>query len=850
MLLVIVTWAICGRARAAGLDARCLGASALAGLAPDESRRLGALCSPRARPGPDDAPLLARLTARASWESAALADLVDGGAPHLDLERGATSSGAATRLLAMRRGLQGLAARHGLAGVGCTGVREALTAYFADLAADEVPAPPFTRSKLADGRCVPLDPIALADVHLLTISGDATDAVFVAAAAGDRVVLQWLGPADVVSHEGRRVFVVAVPPWSVVTVTATPRDSAVARSWHGFVTRDQTLWDQAPEVGCLRLSVDLDAHTALLLDGRVLTRGQPLAHRSFGVHAGDHELVALRCAEGGECVVRFRESLPAGPRTSTQNLCQDVALDLHQPRSVAVLRTVAAPGCDAALAWQAGVLAADYLRRNEAATGRVFRDLASYATLTEALGSLRTSLNPAAGAAVGAATGADGLELVGTVAKEAWRQGIDELITLELRCAGQDGGLSLEGNALSVREVFTRARGEVAGLDLKRLLRVQSLRLGAEAQLESTVGGVLDQLLGRSYLRIREGAAGFPYRHTARLELAAFGDAASDGRPTLTAYALADAHRPAPALCRTLRGPDERAGFAAAEALTHTLGAARPMRVTGEDEAAQAGHAELRSAGATLLTATLRATRPGTYLVVARWQAADGRAGPVADATCIRFEVPDGELWASVMFAPDLTVVTPIRDYRSRHLRVMLGHTWYRPLGWLGLGVAGGYSYTRYLSAAGLPAWQDFGVPPMRTRQSLEWHRHAVLLGPLVELRSRRATWPVELRARLAAQLGVALIDVSDLVSDDALGPGSNFATSAAFGTDSLRVRPTLDATLELGFGWHAGPLALTHVVTLGVVGANDMFSATRAVTAVGGAGLFAGVGLIVGGAP
>jgi hypothetical protein len=850
VLLATLAWLICGPARAAEVDARCLATRALAGLAPEEQQRLSALCSGHARPAPDDAPLLARLVVRASWESAALAELVDGGAPHLDLERATTTGGAATRLLAVRRGLQGLAARRSLAGAGCTGVREAVAEYFTDLAAGDVPAPPFTRSKLEDGRCVPLDPIALADAQLLTIAGDDTDAVFVAAAAGERVVLQWLGPDEAIVHEGRRVFVVAVPPWSVVTVRATVRDSAVARTWHGFVARDQTLWDHKPEAGCLRLSVDLDADTALLLDGRLLTRGQRLAHRAVGVHAGDHELVALRCTAKGECSVRFRESLAAGPRTGTQNLCQDVGLDLHQPRSVAILRTVAAPGCDAALAWQAGVLAADYLRRNEAVTGRVFRDLASYATLTKALGSLRTSLNPAAGAAVGAETGADSLELVGTVAKEAWRQGIDELITLELRCAGDGDGLSLEGNALSVREIFTRARGELAGLDLKQLLRVQSLRLGSEAQLESTVGGVLDQLLGRSYLRIREGAAAFPYRQTARFELAAFGETTTDGRPSLNAYRLADAHLPSPPLCRTLRGPDERAGFAAVETLTRSLGAARLMRIRGDDETADAGHTEIRSAKATQLTATLRADEPGTYLIVARWLGASGRAGPVVDATCVRFEVPDGELWASISFTPDLTLRTPVRELRSRHLRVMLGHTWYRPLRWLGLGVAGGYTYTSYLSEAGLPSWQDFTVTPSQTRAALEWHRHAIVVGPLVELRSRRATWPVELRARLSAGLGVALIDVSRLISADRLGPDSSFATPAQFGTENLRVRPTFDATLELGFGYYAGPVAMTHVFTLGMVGINDMTSAARAVTAVSGAGLFAGFGLILGGAP
>ncbi|HEY0133534.1 MAG TPA: hypothetical protein VGB85_05625 [Nannocystis sp.] len=61
-----------------------------------------------------------------------------------------------------------------------------------------------------------------------------------------------------------------------------------------------------------------------------------------------------------------------------------------------------------------------------------------------------------------------------------------------------------------------------------------------------------------------------------------------------------------------------------------------------------------------------------------------------------------------------------------------------------------------------------------------------------------------------------------------------------------LRLRPTLDATLEFGFGYRASPLAITEVVTLGAVAVNDIFSATRAVTTTSGPGLFAGIGLVL----
>jgi len=209
----------------------------------------------------------------------------------------------------------------------------------------------------------------------------------------------------------------------------------------------------------------------------------------------------------------------------------------------------------------------------------------------------------------------------------------------------------------------------------------------------------------------------------------------------------------------------------------------------------------------------------------------------------VRFEVPTRELWGSLMFAPDLTVGTPIRSYRAHHLRVMLGHTWYAKRPWLGYGVTGGYAYTRYVSAAGLPAWEDFEVNAADSIKPLVWHRHAVVVGPLIEVRTRRASLPVEFRARFSAVVGAALVDVHKVTSF------GDFATASSFGPTNLRVRPTVDSTLELGFSYPAGPLTIGHMIMLGATGLQDMNSGARAVTAIGGASLFSGIGLVIGGA-
>lgn len=773
---------------------RCLAVDALTGLTPDERRQLVDACRRHAPPPPPLAALLARVAARADWESAALGDLLAGGAPHQDL---GPDPAAAARLKSVRDGLHARLA-------GCAALHRSLDAYLADRDAGELPSPPFTADSVA--ACLRRSPDELADLALLTIPADDPAAqVFVAAAAGERVVVQWLGDGDSVVHRGRRIYVAVVPRWSVVSVRAGAA-AQVPHLWHGFVTWHRTIWDSPPAAGCLRMSVDLDADTTVLLDGRVLTRGERLAHRTIGVPAGAHTLAAVRCA-GDTCAQRFRETLPAA--TAGDNLCQDVALDLHQRRSVAILQARGAPGCDAALAWRAGQLAADHLHRTAAASGRSFRDLASYADITAAVGSLRAGLNPGAGQAVGASTGSDSLDLVASVAKEAWRQGIDELVTLELRCSAA-GDHTLQATRISVREAFERPLGAVAGLDLNNLMHVQSQAFAGESQLPSTVAAVLDHLLVGKYLHFREGESRFHYRKTARIELVGSSPVPGDA-PTFSAEPRA-------------RGADARNPCGPAAP-------ARRTRISIRDDTDPSDDHNLR----------FRVSRPGPYMLTARW-ASESAALP---GRCIDFFVPPRELWGSVIIASDLTYRTPITDVSARHFRFTLGHTWYlRGRPWLGLGAALAYTYTRYAARDGVPAWQDLTVDPALTHAPLDWGRHALALGPLLELRSRSAHLPVEFRGRLSAGIGPALVNVAGLADVP------EFATTARFGTSDLRMRWTVDAAAELGVSAFAGPLAITPLVALGATALNDMASSAWAISATGGAGLYIGFGLHLGGAP
>lgn len=780
---------------------RCLVVDALTGLTPDERRQLVDACRRHAPPPPPLAALLARVAARADWESAALGDLLAGGAPHQDL---GPDPAAAARLKAVRDGLQARLA-------GCATLHKPLDAYLADRDAGELPSPPFTADSVA--ACLRRGPDELADLALLTIPADDPAAqVFVAAAAGERVVVQWLGDGDAVVHRGRRIYVAVVPRWSVVSVRAGAA-AQLPHLWHGFVTWHRTIWDSPPAAGCLRMSVDLDADTTLLLDGRVLTRGERLAHRTIGVPAGAHTLAAVRCA-GDTCVQRFRETLPAA--TPGDNLCQDVALDLHQRRSVAILQARSAPGCDAALAWRAGQLAADLLQRNEKEIGRTFRDLAAYASMTQALGNLYDGLNPAEGRAVGASTGSDSLELVSSIAKEAWRQGIDELVTLEFRCTGPATGYSLQATKISIKEAFDRQLGAVRGLDLKNLLRIHTVPFNDPTQLPSTVNAVLSHLFTDKYLLFREGPSRFSYRTHPTIELIGSSPIVADA-PEVDVHPVErsdDPRAPCGAPLRRWRG------------LTTTVN--KQTALTSADNSET-------------FSARLRVRRPGPHYLFARWSSSvmsiPGR--------CIDFFVPPRELWGSVIIAPDLTYRTPVTDLSARHFRFTLGHTWYlRGRPWLGLGAALAYTYTRYAARDGLPAWQDLTVDPALTHAALDWGRHALVLGPLLELRSRSAHIPVEFRGRLTAGIGPALVNVAGLAAVP------EFATTARFGTSDLRMRWTVDAAAELGVSAFAGPLAITPLVALGATALNDMNSSRWAVSATGGAGLYVGFGLHLGGAP
>jgi hypothetical protein len=197
------------------------------------------------------------------------------------------------------------------------------------------------------------------------------------------------------------------------------------------------------------------------------------------------------------------------------------------------------------------------------------------------------------------------------------------------------------------------------------------------------------------------------------------------------------------------------------------------------------------------------------------------------------------------MFAPNLTTLNGVREYQATHLRLHFGKTWYRPLPWLGFGAFGAYTFTNIVDRDGLPSWQDLYADQSKSRGRFQWYRHGLMLGPLIEARTRGATLPVEFRARMSAGVGIGVVDVRHIDTEF-----TEFRTPEMLNANDLRVSPVLDVLVEVGVGYNAGPVAIAHTLMVGALSVNDMLTASHAATVRNGSSLVVGVGLTLGGAP
>jgi len=203
--------------------------------------------------------------------------------------------------------------------------------------------------------------------------------------------------------------------------------------------------------------------------------------------------------------------------------------------------------------------------------------------------------------------------------------------------------------------------------------------------------------------------------------------------------------------------------------------------------------------------------RPGWYLI-----AIEDDQGVIQDAVCVSSTAPAVELWGQVLMGGGPLAVAGNGSRLQLHVRPQLGSTWYLRSRWLGLGLGLGYGYTRYEGPRA--DWTDLEVADQGPSA---WQRHALLLAPHVEARSRSTRLPVEFRARLHPTLDAALVDLHRVPADlmeFRRGEPSSVALDFDF-----------DLNLDLILGVPAGPVQLEGIFMFSAMALDDDFQRSGA---------------------
>lgn len=817
--------------------AACDIAAALTDLTADQRGALTRTCGGEAVAEPDLHAAIFRAVALDGWRGAALARLLEPlRTPGTRVLRGDLAATPPDFSRAQASLKVGPAV---LAGPACADLRKAVATFASDTRLGQRTGAPILHDDPALARCLGVDATVLQDVRLLMLHADNVDELFVAAAVPGHASLTWLDPRDALVFERDRFFVVAAPADAPLTAVARRANAGTPAVWHGILSHDAVAWAEAPAMTCLDLAIAHDPTITVYLDGAPLPRDAGGLARSVAVTRDTHELVAVACPADGACHVRHREAIAGATLQRRTNQCLPLRLDLiRRPRrAVAILGATQGERCREAPLRADGIRqgAADHLSSGTASPAHEFRDLEAFAAATDALASLRGRLNPAAGATTGAATGADGLDVLGTAAKEAWRQGIADLLSFDLQCTHRDDGWTyrLIATRIDLDSVFSRGLHGGESLDLRAFLEQASEDFNNGEHLPVALASAIDRSLGTSYLRLVAPRTRASYRRG--VELAVKHHAAPacirDGCPDRNAEVVTrrlSLGGAIPDVCRELATAGLRSPAALARAGDAIAGGGARTLWTGADVDPQAAlHAHERRV-------RLRGVIPGWYLVVARADA----GSPVRDALCVELAAPVREVWGDVALSLGGLHVAPSSTPDQFYIRTRVGYTHYlRPI--VGLGVFVGHAHTAYAWATGRPAWQDLGVDD---EAPLRWSREALLLGGHVELRTRHPRMPVDLRLRAAPTLSVGFLRLRKvpLALEDFRGDR---------GDATVQLDVDLDLHFDAAIGYDIGKVAVQHLLLLGVHAIDDrMRSPPNNVR--DSAGVFIGLGLGLGGAP
>lgn len=782
-------------------------------------------------------------------------------------------------------GLPGFAA-----GTQCPELRrsEELTAFLDAVRADEQPeTSPFT-SRFAT--CLGVPARTMEGHRLLTIRADGLLDATVIVGTRDFVHARRFTRDEALRLDSHRFFVVVVPEASPVVVLGTHENQALPVIWRGVVARNQLVWAVSPRRSCLDLAVRMDPGTHLYLDGVRIDGGAkgdvcdappPRAAQSIPVDQTlsitlderssglpDHEIVALTCERAGKGgprpVVRHASTIPAtapAEQLRPANVCEPLRLDLGTPtkQRVAVLGVTKLPGCEVTPMWASDlpervrhVLSRDVAHRDV----RAYANFSAYAEASEALSSLESRMGrPGEPPAEDQGSSTD--RLLGSAAREAWRQGIDTLVSLAVQCTPRGptrGGeaqwsYSIRATSIHVSELFARGYHGRDGLDLEDFIAVDGVTFDAAEQQDASIGTLLDRVFAVETPRFARPLPFAPYRQPQTLRVSRYYSTSetppSAGAASPVPETITLRYKPFEELGRhPFRGLRARQALddrpPPCEGLVHR-GARPPDRMKEAYPKLEGEEAELvltrshddvdtSSGGAAVYEGKLAPPRPGWYLVTV-----DGDGDRVLDdAVCIDATMPRREIWADLAASGGPLAFAKNGSRARLYLRPRVGWTRYLRGGWLGGGLAFGYAFTGY---AGTRAdWTDLDVSAQDQQQ---WRRHALQLSPYVEARSRATVLPMEFRARFGPALDGALVDLRR-VDEDLVDFRAGFEDDAILDFD-------LDLNLDLSVGAPLGPVQLDALVMLTYVGVDDSF-VRSATTVIEDSNFYLGFGLMLSG--
>lgn len=727
-------------------------------------------------------------------------------------------------------------------------ITDLLTAASDDTEVDELP---FDSDFL---RCLGIDERISEGTRLLTVRADGLESLVISFGDTRSTMTRYFGRDDMLVLGKHRFVIAAVPQGTPVALFGEHRSQEVPLHWHSVVGRNQTVWMTPVRQACINLNVRMAEDDRLFIDGKeivaltnssgglmidqpmILSRDRPQAV------VPDHELSVLSCDEEQHCDIRYLSTIPGTTdRPEPRLVCEPFRLDLRprKRQQVAIIRT-SRETCERSPLWADDLrdrvryfLTTDDRHRGQ----REIADVHAYAEISSALASLEGEIKQGPGKATGPDTGMEPSQALGTVAKEAWRQGLDILMTFSVLCQPdpnhpEEYTYSLQGTMIGVDEIFGRGFYGDAGLELDRFIKVETVAFETPALQNAAIATLLDRLFNVPSSRFLHNQSTAYYRDRVPVRI---GTVFSGNEPTPEGLRVLFKRMPqrrsiAPSLL-TERGEwrpeicdrltrmsraEPRTMNDVSDAIENAPGKSREVKLLLSRDGVDDSVSQRNGVHARELQLRL----PGWYLV-----ARQDQGGDISDAICINSTYNPREIWGEFMIAGEPTIFATT-GVESLLLRARVGYVRYlRPS--LGLGLRLGYQNVQYDLPQGVASWQDLDV----VSTQIKWQRHALVLGPLLEGRTRFTRLPLEFRARLSPFIDIGLVSIPEdtvpiYLTDFRNGSTNDFVVDIDTGIDLDLVISRDIRGVQMQYGVALSLLAINDGLRPTAVTATESFAA------------------------